>query len=340
MSNGKPTHFHGQKRYFSKNSTSSVTDETDDWPTVTHLDIAAFKGFPATAISHCSNLIHLQLSDMVEIAPSEVGHDQTIRSSKIPTLVSLYLTSETYDGLAVLLNSAGLHAGGPFIDFSRLERAPFDMDSPDDIDHIIDLIKTTMQLEYLYIDMSWPVVLTGLGPSLAINAYRTLKFLELSIVRARDDYDPLCGLSHELTFISGINVLEKIVLDVVVQPETFCRTDSDDWSALDLVLTESGAFPMLHRVSVEIWWFLSCIGVVDDEDPLLESFMALGEGARKLQVMDMFPPKIAPATSHLTHHIPTNTAGHGAPRLSLNQYRPPGFSMTFGGVPHTERGGS
>jgi hypothetical protein len=94
-----------------------------------------------------------------------------------------------------------------------------------------------------------PVGLAGLGASLAINAYRTLKSLELSItVRVGDDYDPLCGLSRELRFIAGNNILEELELDVVVQADASCRTDSEDWSAFDSVLTESGAFPMLHRV--------------------------------------------------------------------------------------------
>ncbi|KIM37821.1 hypothetical protein M413DRAFT_30729 [Hebeloma cylindrosporum] len=220
-------------------------------PTVTRLDIAAFKGFPATALSYCSNLIDLQLSDGVEIAPSEVNHDQAISR--------------------ILLNSARLHADGPFIDFSRLEKAFFDVDSPGNIGHINDLIKATTRLEYFYIDMDWPVSLGGLGPSLAINAYRTLKFLQLSIDVVGDDYDPLCGLNHELRFISGNNVLENIVLDIVVQVDASCRTESDDWSAFDSVLKKTGAFPMLHRVSVEIWWLMYCMGVDDDEDRISES---------------------------------------------------------------------
>jgi hypothetical protein len=75
------------------------------------LNIWSFKGFPATALSRCSNLIDLQL-EMLEMAPPEVN--QVISRSKIPTPVSLYTTgTKTYDGLAVLLNSASLHAGGP-----------------------------------------------------------------------------------------------------------------------------------------------------------------------------------------------------------------------------------
>ena len=103
--------------------------------------------------------------------------------------------------------------------------------------------------------MKRPVLLAGLGASLAINAYRTLKFLDFSIT-VEDDYDPLCSLSHELRFIMGNNTLEEFKLYVSIKDEMPFETESVDWSAaLDSVLTESGAFLMLHRVSVEIHWF-------------------------------------------------------------------------------------
>ena len=104
--------------------------------------------------------------------------------------------------------------------------------------------------------MNQPVLLTGLGASLAINAYRTLTSLEIGIYVVRDDYDPLCGLSHELGFIAGINIIEELYLDVLVRVGTRWRTE--DLSAFDSVLTEPGAFPILRRVSVKIWWYLEC----------------------------------------------------------------------------------
>jgi hypothetical protein len=97
-----------------------------------------------------------------------------------------------------------------------------------------------------------------LGPSLAINAYRTLKFLKLHITVVGDDHDPLCGLNRELRFIAGNNILEELELHVVVQDDAPCRTESEDWSAFDLVLTESSAFPLLRRVFVGICWYSAC----------------------------------------------------------------------------------
>ena len=103
--------------------------------------------------------------------------------------------------------------------------------------------------------MYQPLKLAGLGASLAINSYRTLKLLELSIKENHDsDLDRLCGLSRELRFIARNNILEELKLDVVVDGDASWLTESEDWSAFDSVLTESGAFPMLHRVSVKIWW--------------------------------------------------------------------------------------
>ena len=95
-----------------------------------------------------------------------------------------------------------------------------------------------------------PVWLAGLGASLAINSYRTLKFLNLSIIVEGDDCNPLCGLSSELRFITGNNILEELKLYLAVAE--YDQTKSEDWSAFDSVLTDSGAFPILHRVSVEM----------------------------------------------------------------------------------------
>jgi hypothetical protein len=98
-----------------------------------------------------------------------------------------------------------------------------------------------------------PVLFEGLGSSLAINSYRTLKFLGFSITVVGEAHDPLCGLSPELRLIAGNNVLEEFELVLI---DASCRTESKDWSVFDSVLTESGAFPMLRRVSVEVRWYL------------------------------------------------------------------------------------
>ena len=118
--------------------------------------------------------------------------------------------------------------------------------------------------------MNLPVWLEGLGASLAINSYRTLRFLHLTIKVEGDDCDPLCGLSRELRFIIDNNILEELKLLVVIDDDALFKTESEDWSVFDSVLTKSGAFPMLHRVSVEIWW---CPQFMDlDENLLNESF--------------------------------------------------------------------
>lgn len=118
--------------------------------------------------------------------------------------------------------------------------------------------------------MSWPVQLTGLGASFAVNTHQMLKSLALKITVMGEDYDPLCRLSHELRFIVGNNILQEFELDIVVETDASCRTQSEDWAALDSLLTESGAFPMLQRVSVAIWWFLF-VREEDDVEDILES---------------------------------------------------------------------
>ena len=120
-------------------------------PTVAHLDIEDFSGFPAAALSGCSNLIHLWLGSL-EFSPPEAN--QVISRSKIPTLASLYIrgpAEASRYNFAVFLSSASLQAGGPIVDFSRLQKAEFDVDSRDDIEHVNKLIKATIQLEYFRI---------------------------------------------------------------------------------------------------------------------------------------------------------------------------------------------
>ena len=73
----------------------------------------------------------------------------------------------------------------------------------------------------------------------------------------------LCGLDYELLFIAGINILEELQMDVAVWKYP-CRTE--DWSAFDSVLTESSAFPILHRVSVKTWGNSDC----KDQDDLFK----------------------------------------------------------------------
>ena len=111
-----------------------------------------------------------------------------------------------------------------------------------------------------------PLGLAGLGATFAINAYRTLKILNLSFPFIGDNGDPLCGLSRELRFITGKNIIEKLELYVIAGFDESFQTESENWFEFDSVLTESGAFPMLHRVSVEIWWYPAV-----DPNPDMES---------------------------------------------------------------------
>ena len=98
-------------------------------PTVTNLDITYFKGFPTTALSSCSNLISVQLGEL-RLDPHEVNQAIILRSN-IPSSVSLVISIRACD-LAELVNLASLHAGGPIVDFSRVQKVMFDVISPDD----------------------------------------------------------------------------------------------------------------------------------------------------------------------------------------------------------------
>jgi hypothetical protein len=117
-------------------------------PTISRLCLESFKGFPATAISGCSNLMHLDFRK-VELAPPEVNH--VIPRSKISKLETLHLKKKTYS-LAALLNSANQHEGGPIVDFSRLQKALFDVESRSEIDLVNEVIKVTTRLDLLYLN--------------------------------------------------------------------------------------------------------------------------------------------------------------------------------------------
>ena len=117
-------------------------------PTVTHLNINAFRRFPATALSDCTNLISLQFGDIELTLPdSEFNH--VISRNKIPTPAFLNIQIRTF-GFRVLLNSASLHAGGP-IDFGRVEMVAFEVDVNHVINDINKLIKLTRRLRYINI---------------------------------------------------------------------------------------------------------------------------------------------------------------------------------------------
>ena len=125
-------------------------------PTVTQLDIYSFEGFPATALSGCSNLIYLQLGDL-ELVPQAPEVNQVISRSKIPTPVSLYMRTRT-SGLDALLNSATLHAGGPIVDLSCLQKASFDVNYAFELGRVDELFKVATRLEYFFIKSECPVL--------------------------------------------------------------------------------------------------------------------------------------------------------------------------------------
>ena len=115
-----------------------------------------------------------------------------------------------------------------------------------------------------------PFELAGLGESLAINAYRTLTSLVLlTHTSYHSDPEPLCGLSRELGFIAGNNILEELQLVMWFNEDASSYLNHSLWSAFDSMLTDSGAFPVLGRVSVMFGWFSKYISETE-MDAVLE----------------------------------------------------------------------
>ena len=118
--------------------------------------------------------------------------------------------------------------------------------------------------------------LAGLGESLAINAYRTLTSVRFSDILDIVHYDPSYGFNRELGFIAGNNILEELQLDVGFKIASLgfkvassYLTHFEVWSAFDSMLTDSGAFPALCRVSVMFGWFSKYISETE-MDAVLE----------------------------------------------------------------------
>ena len=74
------------------------------------------------------------------------------------------------------------------------------------------------------------------------------------MVISNSDHSPWCGLDRELSEISGDNNLGEVQLRIKVQTDEGCNTTSDDWSNLDALLANPGAFPALRRGDFELAW--------------------------------------------------------------------------------------
>lgn len=97
--------------------------------------------------------------------------------------------------------------------------------------------------------VSW----AGLGASLS-NTVATLKKLVLSRIDVVSEVDdPLGDLVPELGMIAGTNIINEIYLDVAFNTWR-CRPDTEDWGALDTLLTRPGSFPKLEAVTINILW--------------------------------------------------------------------------------------
>lgn len=163
----------------------------------------------------------------------------------------------------------------PISDYSGVREAFFVITSSDEARQMADHLNTVTQLESLNITgkqcvttcshlhltfmklvyvVHAPIQLEGLGASLSAAARSTLTSATFTIVVGAGDYGPWCGLDRELSEISGDNNLGEVQLRVKVQTDQGCNTNSDDWSSLDALLANPGAFPALRRGGFELAW--------------------------------------------------------------------------------------
>ena len=101
------------------------------------------------------------------------------------------------------------------------------------------------------------IKLAKLGPVLMANGFSTLRKIALhSQVRYRHK-NVLFGLNDVLKDMAGSNTLEELELDIsfngIRDNMLAFNTDVGEFP-LDGILSAKGAFPYLHRVSVELNW--------------------------------------------------------------------------------------
>lgn len=119
-------------------------------PTVTHLELGIIKHFPLVALSLCSGLTDFSVSTYPYEATSPHS-DQIITRSKIPSPVSLHIRG-FYSPISVLMRPPSSDAIDPIMDFSRLEKASFNICADSEASQMAELLKTATQLRTLSIE--------------------------------------------------------------------------------------------------------------------------------------------------------------------------------------------
>ncbi|KDR68825.1 hypothetical protein GALMADRAFT_256698 [Galerina marginata CBS 339.88] len=214
------------------------------------LDICHIRKFPGTVLSFCKHLTDIQLM-WVEMATEEPTHFSN--QSRIPTPTGLK-NMGGYGALEFLMRITDSRVG-PTVDFSQLKDAMLEVEMPADEPIIEGLLEIATQLESLSIILDPIHIRRPLRLiSLNTNSLSRLKSAVFEFVIHGNYHDPLCGICDELRKLASKNVLENIEVSVQVQIDSRCRTNSEDWSDLDALLTGPG-FPKLRRVKLEFFVF-------------------------------------------------------------------------------------
>ena len=117
-------------------------------PTVTRLKLGIMRNFPLAPLSLCSGLNDITISEVSEATPQT---DQIIARSNIPAPTSLY-ARRFHSAISVLMRPPDLNINGAIIDFSRLEKAVFEISEQSEALQLTELLKTVTQLQKLSID--------------------------------------------------------------------------------------------------------------------------------------------------------------------------------------------
>ena len=241
--------------------------------TMTHLDITFI---PIDIFIPCISLINLRLDSITGTVTDGYEHGY-FGQDAVPQLQSPTLGNSSGRYTQSLVE-AKRSKDVPVLDFSNLRTLSVRINKGSDFTAFHTLMKVTKKLEtldymgayqfaFIYLSGLTLIALANLANgcrNLAVSmnpsSFSTLRRLHLIFLVEDDVQDPLCGICHEFTALSGHNVIEEIILEIVVQIDCQCKTDNE-WRKLDDVLATG--FPRLSQVSlsIEICVF-SCDGTI------------------------------------------------------------------------------
>ncbi|KAF8954250.1 hypothetical protein BDZ97DRAFT_492293 [Flammula alnicola] len=217
---------------------------------IVKLQLYSISRLPITIFMHFPSLTTLTLGNISVLDSPHTPDFHTPETSM--KLVVLCVLEDCLGAMRKLL-AVRNSAMKPLLDLTGLEEFSIMVEKAG-MDVIGRVIAPSEKLRSLSI--------SGLSPDLdcrghiaeyiSLRSLQTLKNFALSRMIEEVGDDPYVHLVEELDEIAGKNVLEELILDIGIDTDCMCTTETSRWSSLDRVLSSPGAFPFLRRVDVSV----------------------------------------------------------------------------------------